>query len=663
MCGIAGFIAAPGSTREGERIAREMADAISRRGPDDHGVWVDREAGIALAHRRLSIVDLSPAGHQPMLSDCGRFAITFNGEIYNYAELRAELERAGSAPNWRGHCDTEVLLAAIAAWGIRPTLTRLVGMFAFALWDRRERSLVLARDRLGEKPLYYGKLGRTFVFGSELSALKVHPDWNGAIDRGALCQLLRLNYVPAPRSIYQGINKLPAATFLTLKLGESEGRIETYWDAAEMAARGLQNPYSGSAEEAVERTDALIRQSLKGQMMADVPVGAFLSGGIDSSTVVALMQAMSSRPVRTFSIGFNEHGYDEAPHAKSVAAHLGTDHTELYVTAQDAMTVIPKLPSLYSEPFADVSQIPTFLVSELTRRHVTVSLSGDGGDELFSGYARYRIADRLWSVLSKLPQGSRRALSSLALGIAPGTWDRLLSGPARLLPASARPHLSGDKLHKAAGVLGLKSSDEIYRTLISLWQQPETIVIGGSEPASAIMADTSALSAGDPVRRMMYLDLVSYLPDDILVKVDRASMAVGLEARVPFLDHRLVEFTWTLPLEVLRRGGQSKWPLRRVLDRYVPRSLTERPKMGFGVPIDTWLRTGLRDWAESLLDEARLAREGLFHPAPIRAAWKAHLEGRRNFQYQLWSVLMFQAWNEAERSDVSRRPMAAAAGS
>jgi asparagine synthase (glutamine-hydrolysing) len=661
MCGIAGFIAAPGSTREGEPIARAMADAIARRGPDDHGVWVDRDAGVALAHRRLSIVDLTPAGHQPMLSDCGRFAITFNGEIYNYAELRAELERAGSAPQWRGHCDTEVLLAAIAAWGMRATLMRLVGMFAFALWDRRERTLVLARDRLGEKPLYYGNLGRTFVFGSELSALKAHPDWEGAIDRAALCQLLRFNYVPAPRSIYQGIRKLPPAAFLTLERGESEGRIEVYWDAAEVAAHGLQNPFSGSPEEAVEETDRLIRQSLKGQMMADVPVGAFLSGGIDSSTVVALMQAMNSQPVRTFSIGFNEQGYDEAPHAKSVAAHLGTDHTELYVTANDAMTVIPRLPSLYSEPFADVSQIPTFLVSELTRRHVTVSLSGDGGDELFSGYGRYRIADRWWSVLSRLPLSSRRTVASLALGIAPGTWDGLLSAPARLLPANMRPYLSGDKIHKAAGVVGLGSSDEIYQALISLWQQPETIVIGGSEPQPAFPTGATALPESEPVRRMMYLDLVSYLPDDILVKVDRASMAVGLEARVPFLDHRLVEFTWKLPLDILRRGGVSKWPLRRVLDRYVPRSLTERPKMGFGVPIDTWLRGGLRDWAEDLLDERRLAREGLFRPEPIRAAWQAHLEGRRNFQYQLWSVLMFQAWNERERSDVSRRPMAAAA--
>jgi asparagine synthase (glutamine-hydrolysing) len=656
MCGIAGFIGSGRHEGRTDLIVGHMADAIARRGPDDHGVWAD--TGVALAHRRLSILDLTPAGHQPMLDRSGRFVLTFNGEIYNHAELRAELERQGAAPQWRGHCDTEVLLEAISAWGVRRALERSVGMFAFALWDRRERTLVLARDRLGEKPLYYGWAGPSFLFGSELSALAAHPDWTGEIDRNALGLLVRLNYVPAPHAIYKGIRKLRPGTYFVLEAGAREGLSETYWDAAEVAADGARNPFTGSPDEAVERTDALIRQSLQGQMMADVPLGAFLSGGIDSSTVVALMQAMSPRAVRTFSIGFNEPGYDEAPHAKAVARHLGTDHTELYVTMKEAMAVVPQLPSLYSEPFADVSQIPTFLVSELARRSVTVALSGDGGDELFSGYRRYAIGDRLWRILSRVPLSARRSAAALLRNVPAKRWDEILRVPMRLLPQRTRPRLVGDKLNKVAGVIGLQSADEIYGALTSLWRDPAGVVIGANE------SETPGVGADldDPVRRMMHQDLVGYLPDDILVKVDRASMAVGLEARVPLLDHRLVAFTWTLPLGFLRRQGRAKWPLRAILDRHVPKSLTERPKMGFGVPIDSWLRGGLRDWAESLLDPRRLAEEGLFHPEPIRAAWQAHLEGHRNMQYQLWSVLMFQAWNEeqrAARATPPRRLMAA----
>lgn len=650
MCGIAGFIGNDARAGEGERIARRMADAIARRGPDDHGVWVDKEAGAALAHRRLSIIDLTAAGHQPMQSESGRWVLTFNGEIYNHAEMRAELERSGAAPRWRGHCDTEVLLAAIAAWGVACTLERSVGMFAFALWDRSERTLVLARDRLGEKPLYYGTTGRTFLFGSELAALKAHPAWAGDIDRDALSLLLRLNYIPAPHAIYKGIRKLPAGTYLVHKGGERGGRIETYWSAAEAAAQGARAPFGGSPAEAIERTDDLIRQSLKGQMMADVPLGAFLSGGIDSSTVVALMQTLSRRPVRTFSIGFEEAGYDEAPHAKAVARHLGTDHTELYLRMDEAMAIVPQIPSLYSEPFADVSQIPTFLVSQLARRHVSVALSGDGGDELFSGYTRYRLADRLWRILSKIPRPLRRAAAQLTMRLPPTQWDRLLHGPVHLLPRRVRPQRVGDKLYKAAGVLELDDVDETYRALISLWRRPDAVVVGATEPATPMTSPEAGRHIAEPIRRMMYLDLVSYLPDDILVKVDRASMAVGLEARVPLLDHRLVEFTCSLPLGLLRRQGQSKWPLRRILERHVPQQLTERTKMGFGVPMDSWLRGGLREWAESLLNEQRLAREGLFDPKPIRAMWQAHLDGHSNRQYQLWSVLMFQAWHEAEHA-------------
>jgi asparagine synthase (glutamine-hydrolysing) len=637
-----------------------MADAIAHRGPDDCGVWTDPAAGVALAHRRLSIIDLSPAGHQPMLSEHGRWVITFNGEIYNYAEIRRELERSGLAPRWRGHCDTEVLLAAIDAWGVRGALERSVGMFAFAAWDRNERTLVLARDRLGEKPLYYGWAGSSFLFGSELAALKEHPDWRGEIDRGSLSLLLRHNYVPTPRSIYAGIGKLPPGSYFVLKPGQRTGSIEVYWDAAEIAATGMRDPIAGSPNEIVAHAETLIRQSLAGQMVADVPLGAFLSGGVDSSTVVALMQDMSPYPVRTFSIGFEEEGYNEAPHAKAVARHLKTDHTELYVTERDAMGVVPRLPALYSEPFADPSQIPTVLVSELARAHVTVALSGDGGDEVFSGYRRYGVADQVWPLLAKVPRRLRQNCASLVQSIAPAQWDRMFSLPMRLLPQRMRPSLVGDKLHKGAEVMGLGSSAEVYDALVSFWQRPEEAVIGSEKPGTQAAAppfDPQSENSENSVRRMMHLDLVRYLPDDILVKVDRASMSVGLECRVPLLDHRLVEFSWRVPLNVLRRDGQSKWPLRQILYRHVPRDLIERPKSGFAVPIDSWLRGPLRDWAEGLLDERRLANEGFFNPAVIRAAWASHQSGRRNLYYQLWSVLMFQAWHETQRTAPKRQTM------
>ena len=659
MCGIAGFIAHARHSEREEVIARRMADAISHRGPDDQGIWVDGEAGVALAHRRLSIVDLSPAGHQPMFSDTGRWVIVFNGEIYNHAALRSELEQAGRAPSWHGHCDTEVLLAAISAWGVERTLKQCVGMFAFALWDRKERTLVLARDRLGEKPLYYGWADRTFLFGSELCALQQHPDWGGEIDRDALYLYLRHSYVPAPRSIYAGISKLPPGSYLLLKSDKQSIHIETYWDAREVAVHGAEHPFQGSPAEAVEHCETLLRQSLSGQMMADVPLGAFLSGGIDSSTVVSLMQALSARPVETFSIGFNEDGYDEAPHAKAIAEHLGSNHTELYVSMKEAMVVVPRLPSLYSEPFADVSQIPTFLVSQLARRHVTVALSGDGGDELFSGYTRYQLAHRLWPLISKIPLRLRSASSQLARGIPPDRWTQLLGYPMRLLPARMKPQRIGDKLHKAASIANLSTAEEIYEVLTSIWQRPDEIVLGSKVPETSMASPCREMQFTDQARRMMFLDLIGYLPDDILTKVDRASMAVGLECRVPILDHRLVEFTWTLPLEILRREGRSKWPLRQILSRYVPQNLVERPKMGFGVPIDSWLRGPLKDWAEALLDERRLAEEGFFDPTPIRSAWRAHQDGNCNLQHQLWSVLMFQAWQESQHSTAKPLPITA----
>lgn len=649
MCGFVGLLGFTGAMCRPEELLRRMALTIRHRGPDDEGVWVDGEAEIGLAHRRLSIVDLSPAGHQPMVSADGRYVIAFNGEIYNYEAIRAELD--GEEPRtWRGHSDTEVLVAAICRWGLKGALERTVGMFAFALWDRETRTVSLARDRLGEKPLYYGRIGKSLVFASELKALAVHPDWEGEIDRNALALLMRYNYIPAPYSIYQGVQKLQPGRFATWALGSNQPRIETYWSARQAAEAGLALPFSGTKGQVVDKLEELLRQSLKGQMMADVPLGAFLSGGIDSSTVVAVMQAMSARQIQTFTIGFDVPGYNEAVHAKKVAEHLGTDHHELYLTDQDAMEVIPDLPTIYCEPFADSSQIPTYLVSKLARTKVTVSLSGDAGDELFSGYNRYSLAGQLWQNLSRVPRRLRQTISRLASFPAPGTYDRVAGPLVRLLPERHRHGRLGEKVHKAAELFSLQTIDDVYLRLCSHWSDPEYLVLGSREPPTMLTGLEGIPELPGPVERMMYTDLTSYLPDDILVKVDRAGMAVSLESRVPLLDHRLVEFALSLPNSISRADGVTKWPLRQLLYRYVPQSLIDRPKMGFGVPIDSWLRGGLRDWAEDLLSESRLRRDGYFRPEPIREAWSAHLSGQRNCHYLLWDVLMFQAWNSNRNS-------------
>ncbi len=645
MCGLVGFLSLNSS--DCLSIVRRMADSIESRGPDDAGYWTDAGQYIALGHRRLSILDLSPVGHQPMHSPSGRYVIAFNGEIYNHLELRGELEAKGEVA-WRGHSDTETLLAGFDVWGIRQTVERCIGMFAFAVWDNALRVITLARDRLGEKPLYYSWQGsgasRTFLFGSELKALKAHPGFSAGIDRGALCLLLRHNAIPAPYSIYEGVAKLDPGCMLSLSLDRPEPQISQYWNLPEVARAGVAKRFSGLAESAVDQLDELLKDAVRQQMVADVPLGAFLSGGIDSSAVVALMQAQSNRPVKTFTIGFDNAGYNEAIHAKAVARYLGTDHTELYVQPQQARDVIPRLPTLYCEPFSDSSQIPTFLVSQLARQHVTVSLSGDAGDELFAGYNRYQMTDKLWRRLERIPRPVRSLLAKGITSVSPGGWDSL----ARFIPGASGYRVFGDKLHKGAGVLASGSVDELYLGLVSHQCRPESWVIGGHEPPTKLTGLRPTLEGLSSVERMMALDAISYLPDDILTKIDRAAMGVSLESRVPFLDHRVVEFAWTLPLNYKLREGQTKWPLRQVLYRYVPKELIERPKMGFGIPLDVWLRGPLREWAEALLAEARLKREGYFHPTPIREKWVEHLSGARNWSHHLWDVLMFQAWLEAQ---------------
>ena len=653
MCGLVGFLGSVTGADSNEFLLRGMSDTLIHRGPDDGGYWCDSEQRIGLGHRRLAIVDLSPAGHQPMVSASGRYVIAFNGEIYNHLELRKELEagsriedRGSKSKNceWRGYSDTETLLAGIETWGLEATLKKSIGMFAIALWDRETQTLTLARDRMGEKPLYYGWQGegneRVFLFVSELKALKAHPAFVAEIDRGALCLLLRHNYIPAPYSIYQGIAKLEPGCLLSVLLAQPEPKIRKYWDAVEAARAGVAKPFAGTPEQAVDALEVLAKDAVRQQMMADVPLGAFLSGGIDSSTVVALMQAQSSRPIKTFTIGFNEAGYNEAEHAKAVARHLGTEHTELYVSPQQAMEVIPRLPGLYCEPFGDSSQIPAFLVSQLAKQHVTVSLSGDAGDELFGGYNRYQITENLWHKLALVPAPLRALLAKGITAVSPGAWGSL----AGIIPGAGRYAALGDKLHKGAGVLASLSVDELYLGMVSHVRNPEDWVIEGHEPATRLIGLRPELGGLNAVERMMILDTISYLPDDILVKVDRAGMGVSLEGRVPFLDHRLVEFAWSLPLSYKLRDGQTKWPLRQVLYRQVPRELIDRPKMGFGVPLHDWLRGPLRGWAENLLDESRLKREGYFYPELIRKIWAEHLTGRRNWMAQLWSVLMFQAW-------------------
>ena len=636
MCGIAGVYDLAGASDAATLRSRvtAMTDALRHRGPDGDGLW--QEGGVALGHRRLAIIDLTPAGAQPMQSVDGRYVITYNGEVFNFRAVAQELIAAGRPP--RGGSDTSVLLEACALWGVEKAIGKFIGMFAFALYDRETRSLTLARDRLGIKPLYWARAGRTILFGSELKALRTWPGFDTSLDAGALTAYFRYAYVPQPASIYQSAHKLPPGHVLTIAADGGQ-TLRCYWDLRAIARDGQRNVDLASGDAELE---SLLRDAVAQRLVADVPLGAFLSGGIDSSLVAALMQVQSRRPVKTFSIGFREGAYDESAAARAVARHLGTEHTELTATDADARALVDELPHWYDEPFADSSQIPTLLLSRLTRQHVTVALSGDGGDEVFGGYNRYTWLPRLWQSGGRLPGGVRRFVGGALGAVSPAIWDQL----AGMVPAHRRPRQFGDKLHKAGQVFASRDLDAAYGAMLSQWPEPAVLTHGGE---MLTVIDDRSINADlpDPVARMQALDMLTYLPDDILTKVDRASMAASLEARVPLLDHRVVEHAWRLPRAHLFEQGVSKAPLRRILYKHVPRALVDRPKMGFAVPIDAWLRGPLRDWAEALLDPVALGRDGLLDPAPVRAAWAEHLSGRFNRQHALWTVLMFQAWRTA----------------
>jgi asparagine synthase (glutamine-hydrolysing) len=649
MCGISGIFDFSACQNRSflEASIKSMSEQLRHRGPDDGGIWLDEKAGIALGHRRLSIIDLSREGHQPMVSACGRYVIVFNGEIYNFKELSKEMD--APAGRFRGHCDTEIMLEAISCYGLENAVQRFNGMFAFAVWDRKDRVLSLVRDRFGEKPLYYGWTGNTLLFASELKALRAYPGPAPKINRDALALYMRHNCIPAPHTIYRDVFKLSPASILRIdasRRGKQEAEPVAYWSLFKAVKTGKKHPFVGQEKEALDALNDLLADAVRLRMVSDVPLGVFLSGGLDSSLVTALMQQESAKAVKTFTIGFNEAHYNEAAQAKEVARYLGTEHTEFYVTADDALAVVPRLADMYDEPFSDSSQIPTHLVSRLTRSKVTVSLSGDGGDEIFAGYNRYFWVNDIWRHIGWLPYQTRSMLSGVLLTLSADRWETFFSRLAGLLPEKARLRTPGDKMHKLADVLSARTPYDMYLGLVSHWRQPHKLVLNATEPATIITDAAARMPWLDFTEEMMYKDSLTYLPDDILVKVDRASMSVGLESRAPYLDHRVAEFAWRLPLGMKLRENRTKMMLRHLLARYMPLSLIERPKMGFAMPIDTWLRGPLKQWASSLLDETRLRQEGFFDHCLIREKWSEHLSGRRNWQYLLWDILMFQAWYE-----------------
>lgn len=624
MCGFTGFLIRPG---ESTQVLTQWGDAMNKtlwhRGPDDGGLWVDQAAGIVLASRRLAILDLSPAGHMPMTSHCGRYVIAYNGEIYNFLDIRRDLEKEGQY--FVSHSDTEVLVEACALWGVERALNQLNGMFSFALWDKKERTLTLVRDRLGVKPLFYGWCQNTFLFGSELKALYSFPDFKGTLDRSSICLFLRLGYVPAPYSIYENIYKLPPGHLLTLSSPREHSPPRPYWCVRKIVETGLQNRFRGDIHEAADEMDWILRDSVRLRMLADVPVGAFLSGGIDSSLVVAMMQAQTTSTAKTFTIGFTEASHNEADYARQIAQHVGTEHTDICISPRDAQDIIPLLPGIYDEPFADPSQIPTFLVSRLARQAVTVSLSGDGGDELFGGYTEYLLGTERLKLLRRLPPVVRSLIRAGGKGIG--------------VQANRR-------FRKIEELLKVTTPEAMRHYHASQWMWPADLVPEANEHLTAFTDPSLYADALNDTERMMYVDLVTYLPEDILTKLDRASMAVSLEARVPLLDYRLVEFAWRLPLEFKIHQGQGKRILQLILSRYVPPRLFERPKMGFGLPLGQWLRGPLRPWAEELLDATELREQGVFNPVPVRQAWMEHLHGKQNRAIELWGILMFQAWQQ-----------------
>lgn len=638
MCGVTGSWSL--LDYDHEAIATNMADQIASRGPDDVGVWTALNDGFVLAHRRLSIIDLSPAGHQPMVSSCGRYVLGYNGEIYNHLDIRALLLTQAGVSEWKGHSDTETLLVAICHWGLEVTLKKLNGMFAFSLWDNHSKTLYLARDRIGEKPMYYGTSKATFLFGSQLKSLSVHPCWAGTIDRDALSLYMKYGYVPAPYSIYEGIRKLLPAHYVVVSGGgNSVSEPKCYW-TVDSNSEPTQSYEYNCMQSATDNLESLLLDSVRRRMDADVPLGAFLSGGIDSTTIVALMQSIAKEPVKTFSIGFDEDGYDEARHAKMVAKYLGTDHSELYVSPENAMAVLPKLSKIYDEPFADPSQIPTFMVSELAKSQVTVSLSGDGGDELFFGYSRYFQVHSWWRKLRLIPWPIRWLMSLVIIFIPSG----LLDGVLKFLPVKFTPKHLTDRIPKFARLMTAPDWLTFYDHVVTQGNHPKPLVLNASNDNKFFNRYKEKLEGLSSPKKMMYLDMMQYLPDDILSKVDRASMAVSLEARVPFLDHRLIEFAWQVPFKYKFRDRQGKWILRQVLYRYVPKSLVNRPKMGFGVPIEYWLEGPLKDWAENLLNEEELNQQGFFDSVLIQKMWDEHKEGKRRWHVQLWRLLIFQMW-------------------
>lgn len=640
MCGIAGFVAAgPRSPETIATIALRMTNCLAHRGPDDQGLWTDPSIPLALGHRRLSIIDLSPAGAQPMVSANGRYVLVFNGEIYNHPHLRKEFDKYPFA----GSSDTEVMLAAFEEFGVTAALHKFNGMFAVAVWDCRDKTLHLACDRFGEKPLYFTFLEWGFIFGSELKSLAAHPSFDRAVDETVIPLYLRFGYIPKPFSIYRDVKKLEPGTCLTIRWPNitAASKPVAYWSAAETAAKSSRDAFRGTVEEATGELERLLADSVSLRRLADVPLGAFLSGGIDSSMIVAMLQRLGAKPAKTFTLGFSERWYDESTFAREVARHLGTDHTELFVTPAEAMSVIPHLSRIYDEPFADSSQVPVFLVSKLARQHVTVALSGDGGDEIFGGYNRYVWADQIWERIRQYPQFFRSVGGQLLRSISPSGWDRLSAWTRHRIDVRA----PGNKMHKLAGILDAQSQEEIYQRLISQWREPSSVARCLDEQSDAPPIEHWN-SVDTFLQRMMLSDTVGYLPNDILVKVDRAAMAVSLETRAPYLDHRLFEFAWSLPDHWKIHEGQSKWLLRQILYRYIPKSLVERPKAGFGIPMGVWLCGPLRDWAENLLDERKIREQGFLNPGPIRQKWKQHLSGRHDWYPQLWAILMFQSWLE-----------------